>query len=218
MNSSFPTSKQILFLWSLVVRGGSAFKKDIKPDIKSERKGLEEAGLIELVKRQPPDSRKGARAFYVMLTDRGWEWLSEHMDASVSGRSPVVAHILAFLQQKLKLHLQQQEIAFADFVSAGAKTSSLPGEMNGKINERVRATYATLANGHRGVRVRLADLRRALPDVPRAELDPALRTMELEGTLILYCLQNPLEIQAEDRDAALLNSVGEPRHVIYMES
>lgn len=79
--------------------------------------------------------------------------------------------------------------------------------------EAVRATYRRLSAP--GARLRLAALRAALPETPRAELDATLRAMQLEDALVLYALDDPAEITASDHAAALAVG-GEACHVLYI--
>lgn len=66
------------------------------------------------------------------------------------------------------------------------------------------------------VRVRLADLRAALPDIPRDRLDAALLAMATRGGVALYPLENPVEIQPRDREAVLRTPTGHERHLVYL--
>jgi hypothetical protein len=67
------------------------------------------------------------------------------------------------------------------------------------------------------MQVRLSELRRELSTLPRSTVDEGLLQMEAARQLVLYPLDNPLDIKPEDREAALPNSVGTPRHVIHID-
>src|SRR4051812_18326645 len=104
-----PSALEILFLWHLATAGGGEWKKEIKPDIKGPlRKRLVEDGFIEEEKRKPEGSKR--KLLYVSLTDRGWKWLSEHLDAPLETRSPVAVGILMRFLAKLQDHLNAKEL------------------------------------------------------------------------------------------------------------
>ena len=64
--------------------------------------------------------------------------------------------------------------------------------------------------------MRLAALRDRLGEVPRDRLDSSLLEMQDAGRVVLYRLDNPLELTAADHQAALV--IGEnPRHLVYLE-
>lgn len=86
------------------------------------------------------------------------------------------------------------------------------------IIDRIRRTYLSLSNGQWHVHVRLSDLRDALPDIPRDRVDSALMRMEAEKSVVFFAIGDPQDLHFADKQAALSNSVGDPRHVIYMDS
>ena len=65
---------------------------------------------------------------------------------------------------------------------------------------------------------KLADLRSKLEDIPTEDLNSVLLGMERSHAIVLYPLDNPQEMHPEDKRAALLNSAGDERHVVYMEN
>ncbi len=221
-----PTSAQVLFLWRLLVEGGHAFAKDLKPQLKKkkdkhEKKELFAQGLLE--KKAPPG--KKTRAEFVNLTDKGWEWVGHHLDAEIGSRSTAAGPILHAIMSRLQAHLQARGISLAEFMASGRTSPAseaprqgtpLP-EGDGSPQQHLRQAYLTLSQGRLGVRVRLAALRTLLPNWPRQHLDRVLTQMEGQGQLVLYRLEDPLEIHPADEQAALNNSVGDPRHIVYME-
>lgn len=223
MNFS-PSPIQTLFLWRLLATEGSEFLKKIKPEVDAkERKALESAGLIAVEKRKESD-KKGARAsMFIRLTEQGWDWAATHLDADFSktlNAAPVLHAILC----KLKSHLERSGMSLADFMcppevnppkskEAGSATSQLAADSA----VRVRAAYCQASGGRWNVRVRLADLRRLLFDVPRDALDTTLLQMEREGSLVLYPLDDPQEVRPEDESAGLRNTLGILRHIVYIE-
>jgi hypothetical protein len=126
----------------------------------------------------------------------------------------------------LKSHLGRQSLVLADFVDIESQVSvsadredSVPNirEDSRAIQDQIIAAYAILSNHRSNVRVRLADLRSELPDVPRQQLDHVLQRMTGDGLIVLNRLDNPLEITPEDEDAKIVSPLGDPRHIMHME-
>lgn len=83
------------------------------------------------------------------------------------------------------------------------------------VEKRVRDACLKLSGGETCKRVRLADLRENL-DVVREELDRALLKMQVDGKLVLFRLDNPMDIKPRDVEAAI-HICGAPRHIVYLE-
>jgi hypothetical protein len=54
-----------------------------------------------------------------------------------------------------------------------------------------------------------------LKEYPQREVTTELLAMSEAGELTLYKLDNPREILAEDREAAIMTSTGDERHILY---
>ena len=215
-----PTPYQTLFLWRLLSCGGSGFQNEMKPQLPAkERASLERAGLISTEPRRKSQAgHRNVRANFITLTDLGWQWAAEHLDAPISTRSTAAAPILQSIMGRLKSDLQRHERSLAEFIS-GTEPNLNPKHVDNRpVPDRVRAAYRELTGGRFVSRVRLADLRTRLNDIPRDSLDRALLQMEREELLVCYPLDNLQELYPADEQAALLNSAGQQRHVIYMEN
>jgi hypothetical protein len=203
---------ELLFLWRLAVAGGGDWLKEIKPDPEAPaRKRLESIGVIEHEKRKPPSG--GRAATFVSLTDKGWGWLGDHLDADLATRTQAGTEVLRRLLLRLKTFIDQKQLSLGDLILPSkveqiARTDS--------VEDRVAEAYAALSGGQTNVRVRIADLRRHLTTIPRVKLDQALIDMASSGKASLYRLDNPTEIQSEDRDAVLHTPSGEERHIVYL--
>lgn len=82
------------------------------------------------------------------------------------------------------------------------------------IEREITRTSLALGGGP-GRRVALTDLRRAIPEVGRIELDDALRSMSSRGEIALFPLDDRWSIRPEDqRDSVDLSGV--PQHVLYV--
>ena len=212
-----PSPLQTLFLWRLLCSEGGEFCRRMRPELPApEKRSLVAAGLIELESRRDAANGRAARpAQYAVLTELGWEWASRHLDAEISMRSHAAAGVLLAIMRKLKTHLARQRISLAEFICSQPSGTCAVGQPD--LISRMRAAYREAAGGRWNVRVRLADLRRMLPDVPRQQLDAALLALEREPGTVLYSLDDPQEIRPEDESAALGNSAGTPRHIVYIE-
>ena len=105
------TKKQTLILWSLLIRpGGTAMQKDIRPLVdKADRDALVKAGLVS--------SAKAGRAIALEVTEKGWGWAAENLDADLPGNSPAGSQILQGWLKLLKAFLAARGLALADFVT-----------------------------------------------------------------------------------------------------
>lgn len=244
MNEYEPSPSQVLLIWRLAGLNGEAWLADITPAAlgkKLHRDSLLRAGLIdEETRRRERAGKRATRGTYITLTDEGWAWLAEHLDAPVSKRGRAAADVLEMILRKLKVHLRGHRIALADFITgepeAGAPASpslephsaqpasadpaatpTAPQLDLSQVIQRIRSTYARLADNRPGARVRLADLRRELADISRSQLDQALEQMTRAGSVVLNRLDNPAEISPADDEAKILTELGDPRHIMHME-
>jgi len=238
-----PQPLQALFLWRLLA-GGGGFYKDIKPQLtKGRRNELVRAGLIAEEKQKDP--RTGHHCNYVALTDAGWQWAEMHLDCDVSSRSPAAGPVLQCIMTLLKAHLARHQMPLAAFVDpscdpatddavtgtdlridlvsangqdAVAAAPLPPTNGSAELQRRVFSTCRELANGRPAARIRLATLRAALANVSRERLDQTLLAMEASESLVLYPLDDPQALSPADMEAALPNSAGFNRHILYLEN
>jgi hypothetical protein len=216
-----PKPIEQLMLWWLAISSGTGWQKDCKPQIKkSDRERLMKAGFI--------DVDRVKQAYRLTLTDAGWNHLAEHTTASItSGGRPNLVPVLSGFLAQLDRYLSANNLSLADFFRPQpqpipATDSSVEPQRNGApatptdLPQRILDAYHRLSGGRGNVRVRLADLRDALADVPRPALDDALLQLATRGQAALYRLDNPLEISSRDREAVLMTPAGDPRHLIYL--
>lgn len=219
-----------LFLWRLAVTDGGwlSGKEEVKPKLSSAaRKRLESAGLIDVTRQKNPIT--GGHGSFMVLGDKGWAVLAGSLDDGLATPSNAGAEIFGLFLRKLKSYLDGRNLSLGDlFVPAEppvetmtptAAPSPAPIESvdgNGDAARRIASAYLGLSGGQANVRVRLSDLRRATPSIPRAEFDRALFDLEASGEASLYRLDNPHEIGPEDREAVVRTPLGEDRHIIYL--
>jgi hypothetical protein len=191
-----PTKMQTLILWALLVSPRSAgLQKDIRPKVsKSDREALVEGGLI--------DSAKRGRAFWLEVTDKGWAWAQDHLDADLPSRSTEGAPILKALLGRLKPFMEARRFGLADILGPQTKLEP-PLDGYAAVRERVRQAYLDVTGDRFNTRALLSDLRAKLKDIDHAALDDALRRMHLEDDVNLSGIDNPREITHDIREAAI---------------
>lgn len=205
-------------MWGLLVKDDTVqFQKDIRPEPSpADRKALQEAGLITVGKRE----RKGIP---VEVTERAWDWASEHLSAELKLNSNAGTVILQAWLTKLHAFMRARNIALADILGPQPTTmdderpEGAPQSRSAEypeIRERIRAAYLDIA-GEFNRRALLSDIRAKLHDISRQALDEALKRMELEDQASLMPLDNRIDITEADREAAL--HIGrEPRHILWI--
>lgn len=218
-----PDPLQRLLFWRLAVtEEGGEFLKEIKPtpDAGKRRPLVREGYLVE-EKRRPPQG--GRPVTYLELTEKGWAWCQNNLEAELS-RSALSAFVLQRLLGLLKSYFENQThtVSLGQFIQQARTrreaSAAAPVEGNGyagELEQTIRSACLDLGHGRENVRIRLADLRSRLRDVPESALDGKLLEMEREGKLSLYGLDNPQEIRSEDRQAAIRTATGHERHIVY---
>jgi hypothetical protein len=200
---------QALILWRLLISEGQAYLADIRPKLKQrDRKALLQAGFIEEKWRRSP---QGGRALCVYLTDKAWAWIGDHMDATLSHQSPAAGPIFQSFLTKLQPILKNRHITLAEIL--GSTKESFPSK---NPEQRLREAYFHLSGGEGNIRIRLAQLRQILKDIPPPELNELLLKLQREEKLVLSPLDNSREISLDDQKAAL-SVAGFKRHIVYMQ-
>lgn len=213
---------QRLLLWRLAVTEKGEFLKEINTSLSAtKRKELVRDGyLVEEKKRHP---KTGRAAAFLTLDDKGWSWCHEHLRDELNTRStqttPILGRLLGLLADYFDA--QEQTNSFGQLVlqalqARHQESSTSPEEPppRGALEENIRAACLQLGNGRRNVRVRLADLRQAVP-ADRSQLDEKLLEMERRGEITLYPLDDPREVGPDDREAILTTAAGCERHILY---
>jgi len=206
-----PSPKQVLVLWNLLFTAEEPMISKLQPALTpKERRQLESAGLIEIERR--------GRAGHVLLTEKCWAWAAGHLEAEIS-QSKFAVKALKGLLGSLKTHLERQNLSLAEFLSPEEESRDEPAAAVTDLPARIRHAYLQASGGRSNVRVRLKDLRPLLPDLPRPVLDRELLRLQREnpGGLVLWSLDDPQEITAEDQ-AAAVDLAGTKRHIIYLEA
>lgn len=230
-----PEPAHAMLLWQLAVLGGEAFLADLPSGLRDKRRRemLIRSGLLVEQKKPRPHARRRP-LIHLSLPDKGWAWLSDHMTSAV-WPSKIAAVVLHGLLGRLESHLQARELVLADLFAELPETdeqlapSETLAESTAQQSGRPRpvdreaamgavvAAYDELSEHRSGARVRLSELRRKLSTIDRQTLDEALDELARRGSAVLNRLDNPAEITAADRDAAITSPLGHPRHLLHME-
>lgn len=223
----------VSLMWNLLFTGEEPMVSKAKPGVDRKKlRPLLDAGLIELEKR--------GRANHIVLTDRGWQWSEDNLDAEFSTRANTTPALEGLLP-KLKNYLKQSGTPLVELLSAGEASAEPESRMEQppiaepegtaglgtvvepppesvleSIDEAIRRAYLALSGGRWETRVRLAQLREHLEGYARQEQDRALLRMQGEGRLVLYPLDDPMDTFEADRAAALFLG-SDPRHLLYMK-
>lgn len=214
-----PTPRQALVLWSLVVAapGEEPSRSTVRPRLTAgERRQLLDAALIEEEKR--------GRGHHLLLAEKGWQWAETQRPIKLSlsaNATPVLEKLIAALVH----YLSRTDGRLADVISTApptvAPSAVAPGGPAGQDRfavdpaERIRATCLALSGGQMERRIRLADLRRALGDLTRENVDQTLRAMDRSRLIQLMALETPAEISSEDREAAI-TIAGRALQLVYL--
>jgi len=203
------TEMQTLVLWALLAKtGGASFQKDIKPELKKlDREALVRAGLITSEKRVP-------HGYWLEITDRGWAWAADHLDAALPKRSTAGSVILQAWLTQLKAFMQARGLALADILGTQRPPEAPPPDYSA-VRQRIRKAYLELTGARLNTRALLSDIREKLKDIDRARLDEAFRRMHLEEGATLSGLDNPQEITQAIREGGL-NFKGEHMFVLWI--
>ena len=202
------TEMRTLMLWALLAKpGGAGLQKDIRPEVKKpDRDALVREGLI----RSDPKSRP----IVLEVTDKGWAWAGDHLDAELPKRSVHGAAILQAWLKQLRTFMAANGFVLADVL--GAPVTSKPAHNDySALRARIRQSYLEATGGRLNQRVFLNVLRDGLRDVDRSALDDALRKMHLEEGSHLSGSDNPPEITDAIRDASL-DFKGERMFVLWI--
>lgn len=218
------TQRHLLF--SLLFTGEEPAMSKATPVLNvKQRKELVDAGFIELEKR--------GRAWHLILTDRAWAWAFDAFDQPVPQRLKLNAKALEGLLGRLRVYMVKNKIGLGDLLAGEGPGSYESGSDDPGKDERgivgaetrhtknmerqICSAYRRLAGNQWNVRVSIAALRKALPDINRSDLSELLCRMQLskDYTLVMYPHDDPREITPEDI-AAAVHAAGRENHIIYM--
>jgi hypothetical protein len=159
-----------------------------------ERRHLNELGLV--------DSWRAGRSFTHALTDDGWAWAANELEADRPPRGAGSAGgALYAVLGNLRRFLTRVDLQLADVFVQTAEAAPVAVAAT-DVESMVRAAYDDLASEPRAW-VGLADLRSKLADVGRPALDEVLRQMNRLSDVTLAPESNQKALEARDREAAV---------------
>lgn len=212
--------QQVLFLMQLSFEADGMFLKDMPKFETKLRDALVQFGLIEVSKCKP--DLKGRAIQFARLTEAGWSCVASQLETPLPRPNKAANEVLRRLLRQVKSRIDQGAFSYADFVRVMPhvppveRSRETTPEKPIEISRRIIDACRELTDGVYNTRIRLSDLRHQLADVPRPELDEALKELERERAAALMPLDDPREIQPADEEAAMTNSIGEPRHILYL--
>ncbi|MDR2442851.1 MAG: hypothetical protein LBE31_04935 [Deltaproteobacteria bacterium] len=230
-------------LWNLLAAGREEWASLLVPEWRSEdRKTALKLGLITADKEKPKEDdllrlRKKSKAKQVKettrvnpqiklkLTDEGLAYLGDHLDAPLPKTSKAFLPVLEFILGRLaakgpgrevlasllgRVPRQRPEPRPKPILKPTSPVEPLTPEIVlARIRALPRASFMS-AGG-----LRLCELRKALPNYPRNELDKTLLAMQSDGKIVIYRFDSPAMIRKEDEEAAMYIA-GLVRHYIYV--
>jgi len=216
------TEKQALYMLFLAAEAGTApWKSRLPVSVeRRDRERLQRDGLLV--------SRKAAKGAYVVeLTDAGWAWVGDNLKAPLPRRTTAGALVLSKWLHRLSDYLQRERLPVAELFM-GAEAASAPDADaadnpdgtdrpgGADTSAQVHRACLALADGRTRVRLRVADIRARLPALALSEVHAALERLAAEGALHLVPFDDPREVTAADR-AAAVRIAGESFGLVYLE-
>ncbi|HET8658897.1 MAG TPA: hypothetical protein VFM55_07860 [Micromonosporaceae bacterium] len=176
-------------------------KLELKAD---PRKKLVARGLINV--------RKEGRFYFLELSERGWGWCREQLDAEVppqAGHGGAAAYAIL---NGLRRFLDRQDLSLADLFERPADAEPATGD----IEARIRKAYGELAP-EPGAWVGLVDIRSRLGALARPDVDRVLVRMNRGPDVRIVPESGQKTLTDQDREAAV--SIGnQDRHLIAIGS
>lgn len=164
---------------------------------------LNQLGLVK--------SRKVGQAFTHELDSRGWDRFQEPLNfdgARPRAFGAALGVLLAAVRRYVDRKHDSLAIAFAPEIVASPAQPLVAAD----LTDRIRETYAAIASPPRAW-VSIGDIRRKLDDVPRSDLDAALRRLEQAADVNIVPESNQKTLSEDERAAAVI--IGDqPKHLL----
>jgi hypothetical protein len=155
-------------------------------------------------------SRPSGRTYAHLLDDKGWIRVQDDLDVN-SPKARAIGGALAALHQSLRNRVLPRT-RYRNLTEMFARTEIAPSEAPSNLEVRVRNAYAALA-AEPGAWVALARLRPFFGDVPRADLDEALRRLNRAADVNIVPESNQKILTAVDI-AAAIEIGGQDKHLL----
>jgi hypothetical protein len=166
--------------------------------------------LVDLKLIETEKSKAHRGAFVHELTEKGWQRCRDQLADETPPGAQKKDRLVYALARYLSVVIGQTKITFADL------TEPLTvDDPTATVDDRVLSAYRNLAV-EPGDWVGLAELREALPDVPRTDLDDALHRIAELPRVYFTPEVNQKTLTDADRDAAV-HLGGEDKHLLSVE-
>jgi hypothetical protein len=172
--------------------------------IKERREKLNRLHLV--------DSKRSGKTYSHELTDEGWVLVQKDLDVT-SPRARAIGGALAALHLNL-LNRVLSRTGYHNLAEMFSRTDIAPPEPSANLELRLRNAYAALATGP-GASVALARLRPFFEDIPRADMDAALRRLSQAPNVDLEPEENQKSLTEDDRTAAIQLG-GQNKHLLVI--
>jgi hypothetical protein len=155
------------------------------------------------------DSRPSGRTYALQLSDAGWLRMEKDLDLRLRGAGALSSALTA-LHARLRdrLVVRARCSSMAELFAA----VDLRAPAKADLRPRIISAYDALAE-HAAAWVNLRRLRPFFADVPRRDLDEALRSLGQQDDVNIAPESNRRLLTAADREAALLIS-GQENHLL----
>lgn len=186
--------------------------KNRRLELKADsRKKLEARGLINV--------RKEGRFYFLELSERGWGWCREQLDAEVPPRAGHGGAAAYAILNGLRRFLDRKDLSLADLFEWPADAEPAASDIEpaaGDVEMRIRKAYGELAS-RPGAWVGLADIRSRLGALAKPDVDRVLVQMNRGSDVHIVPESNQKILTDRDREAAV--SIGnQDRHLIAIGS
>ncbi|MFG1713205.1 hypothetical protein [Micromonospora sp. NPDC049203] len=147
-------------------------------------------------------SRKSGPTYALQLDDKGWVRMQSELDFALRGASALGAALTALQVSLRDRVLARSGCATLAELFALTDVRAPAAEPSGSMEARVVAAYRALAD-EPGAWVSLRRLRPFFADVPRGDLDEALRRLSLSEGVTIAPESNQKTLTGADIEAAL---------------
>jgi len=208
---SIPERSALLALMTLV-KEASNTDLEQRYGFKIEKKVRDRLGELGYITASQSGPR---RTFVHELTDRGWRRCRDELAAAAPKGAQKPYRLLYGVLRCLDAHLLRSRLEMADIFVPGDGGSSASNSQPLDVESLIRAQYQALA-AEPGAWVNLAELRAALSELPRQDVDEALLRMDLQPHVSLIAEFDQQELSEADRRAAIRIG-GQDKHLLSIE-
>lgn len=194
-----------LIVWKLMLLGDGLMMKDLPGSFTVKmRQRLCDKGLISVEK-------KGRAKIIRLNEENAWSWAVQNLDSEISKRAFFAGEVLQKVFSRLQGFMKTKDIALAELLGSELEDSE-PVD----LEQQIKSAYLSTSGRKWNNRVRIAQLKKNLPEMNNHQIDSVLKKMQMEKKIHLYPFDDPLECTKDDESAAVKFS-GEAFTLIYIE-